>query len=190
MIPRTDLRFLCALKDSLQGSSRRYIVGDRRAATALILRFQDTTAASLAYALKSMQNPCITSRHVCDFLTDNEKFINYAAVNSELEVLFMKRTESAGDNWSGQVCPPGGKRDADDSDDLACAMRETREEIGIDLHGPEYVFFGQLGDANVYRARGLVVSCFVFLHVGIWNPLVKLSERERSLGCGGSPWRR
>ena len=33
---------------------------------------------------------------------------------------------------AGEVCLPGGKRDADDTSNVATALREAREEIGLD----------------------------------------------------------
>lgn len=33
---------------------------------------------------------------------------------------------------SGEVCLPGGKRDEEDADDVACALREAHEELGLD----------------------------------------------------------
>ena len=32
----------------------------------------------------------------------------------------------------GEVCLPGGKRDPEDSDDIACALREAQEELGLE----------------------------------------------------------
>ena len=54
-------------------------------------------------------------------------------VPGDLEVLLIIRAERTGDPWSGHVALPGGRRDAHDPDDLATAIRETREEVGIDL---------------------------------------------------------
>jgi 8-oxo-dGTP pyrophosphatase MutT (NUDIX family) len=51
----------------------------------------------------------------------------------EAEVLFIRRSERADDPWSGHIAFPGGRRHDEDADLLATALRETREEIGLDL---------------------------------------------------------
>lgn len=52
------------------------------------------------------------------------------------------------DPFSGNVCLPGGHEctaDADDKDEmnerLVCAMREAREEVGLDLHDGAYMWW-------------------------------------------------
>jgi 8-oxo-dGTP pyrophosphatase MutT (NUDIX family) len=52
-----------------------------------------------------------------------------------LEVLLGERSKREGDPWSGQVGLPGGRRREGDGTMLATAVRETREEVGIDLEG-------------------------------------------------------
>ena len=63
-----------------------------------------------------------------------------------LAALFIKRAVRTGDPWSGQISLPGGRREPADPDLLATAMRETREEVGVDLARVEPL--GQLNDMN------------------------------------------
>jgi 8-oxo-dGTP pyrophosphatase MutT (NUDIX family) len=79
-----------------------------------------------------------------------------------LEALFIHRAERAGDTWSGQMAFPGGRRDPGDADLLATAIRETREEIGIDLALAERL--GELDDLHPRTPvlPPIVVRPFVF----------------------------
>jgi 8-oxo-dGTP pyrophosphatase MutT (NUDIX family) len=56
-------------------------------------------------------------------------------------VLLIKRAYRADDPWSGQVAFPGGKAQEEDSTLKETAIRETREEVGIDL-GQDADFLG------------------------------------------------
>jgi hypothetical protein len=49
------------------------------------------------------------------------------------EMLFIKRAANERDPWSGHIAFPGGRRDASDESDVAVAVRETWEEVGLDL---------------------------------------------------------
>jgi len=51
------------------------------------------------------------------------------------EVLVIRRAEKQGDPWSGHLAFPGGRADALDPSLVATAVRETREEVGIDVLG-------------------------------------------------------
>lgn len=48
-------------------------------------------------------------------------------------VLLIRRATRPGDPWSGQMGLPGGHRDTGDPDLLATAIRETFEEVGLQL---------------------------------------------------------
>lgn len=45
----------------------------------------------------------------------------------------MRRAERVGDRWSGHVSFPGGREEARDESLYRTAVRETREEVGLDL---------------------------------------------------------
>jgi 8-oxo-dGTP pyrophosphatase MutT (NUDIX family) len=94
----------------------------------------------------------------------------------DLEALFIKRAARVGDPWSGQIAFPGGRFEPTDSDLLATAIRETREETGIDLHSAEQL--GVLDDLNPRTPTlpPIVVRPFVF---GISaRPVLTLSPDE------------
>lgn len=60
------------------------------------------------------------------------------------QLLLIRRAEHPLDPWSGQMGLPGGRREPGDADLLATALRETREELGLDLAGVP--FAGTLDD--------------------------------------------
>lgn len=60
------------------------------------------------------------------------------------EALFIKRASRRGDRWTGHIALPGGRRDPEDVDDGAAAVRETMEEVGIDLTADSVLPCGNL----------------------------------------------
>jgi 8-oxo-dGTP pyrophosphatase MutT (NUDIX family) len=79
-----------------------------------------------------------------------------------IEALFIHRAVRAGDVWSGQIAFPGGRREPSDADLLATAIRETHEEVGIDLAAAERL--GVLDDLHPRTPvlPPVVVRPFVF----------------------------
>ena len=65
--------------------------------------------------------------------------------DDQLEALMIKRADAAGDPWSGHVALPGGRREPDDADLEHTAVRETREETGVDI-GRDGIVLGTLDD--------------------------------------------
>jgi 8-oxo-dGTP pyrophosphatase MutT (NUDIX family) len=53
--------------------------------------------------------------------------------DGELELLLIKRAEFESDPWSGQIALPGGRMEPADSSLEETVIRETREEIAIDI---------------------------------------------------------
>ncbi len=78
-------------------------------------------------------------------------------------VLLMKRAEREGDPWSGHISLPGGRFELTDSDLLATAIRETYEELTIDLIGTRLL--GQLDPLHPRTSgpNGIEVTPFVFV---------------------------
>jgi 8-oxo-dGTP pyrophosphatase MutT (NUDIX family) len=84
------------------------------------------------------------------------------------EVLLMQRALRAGDRWSGHVALPGGREDLSDVDLLATAIRETAEEVGIDLKTSARLV-GRLAPVWTLARGGLLpmsITPFVFCVAG------------------------
>jgi 8-oxo-dGTP pyrophosphatase MutT (NUDIX family) len=84
-------------------------------------------------------------------------------ISSRPGMLFIERARNQNDPWSGQIAFPGGNRDPEDDDVLSTAIRETREEVGIQLDQSSLIgrIDDQQGRSN-NQAIPLVISCFVF----------------------------
>lgn len=80
------------------------------------------------------------------------------------EVLLIKRAEHPDDPWSGHMAFPGGREEEQDDDLVQTAVRETREEIGIDL-ARAATLLGPLDDVEAVgrgKRMGLIVRPHVF----------------------------
>lgn len=83
-----------------------------------------------------------------------------AVLTHGLDLVLLRRADRLGDPWSGHVSFPGGRVELDETP-LQAAVRETREEIGLDLEGAEL-----LGPLDHLRTMGplppLVIHPYVF----------------------------
>jgi 8-oxo-dGTP pyrophosphatase MutT (NUDIX family) len=106
----------------------------------------------------------------------------------DIELLLIKRATVPGDPWSGHMAFPGGRQASKDPSARHTAVREAREEVGLDLEEGSYL--GQLDDVTP-RPGGpdIVVSSFVFsvgpgadvrlnheVALAVWVPLQQLAD--------------
>jgi 8-oxo-dGTP pyrophosphatase MutT (NUDIX family) len=115
---------------------------------------------------------------------DKEEGVRRAAValifrageNGAPELLFIKRAEYPADPWSGQIAFPGGREEGADPTLTDTAIRETREETGIDLVRDGTVI-GTLDDLRPQTVRlpAVIVRPYVVL-LNRFEPLVLSDE--------------
>ena len=79
-----------------------------------------------------------------------------------LEVLLGRRVRRPGDPWSGQISFPGGHRHSEDLSLLETALRETREEVNLDLDGRALIL-GHLAPRSPGNVPDMLVVPFVAL---------------------------
>lgn len=85
-----------------------------------------------------------------------------AVFDRDLNLLFIRRADRAGDPWSGQLAFPGGGVDPTDADFLDAAIREAREEVGLDLARAELL--GSLDDLSpISGLPNILVRPFAFV---------------------------
>ncbi|TNY19370.1 NUDIX hydrolase domain-like protein, partial [Rhodotorula diobovata] len=99
-----------------------------------------------------------------------------------VEVLYIKRATRNTDAWSGHVAFPGGRSEPDDESAEFTALRETWEEVGLDLAEKDWISIGQLDDREITTSLGkrllMILSPFVFLHTSPYPPVPELQESE------------
>jgi 8-oxo-dGTP pyrophosphatase MutT (NUDIX family) len=74
----------------------------------------------------------------------------------DLRILLIRRVKREGDPWSGQIALPGGKMQEGDGSPKEAAIRETLEEVGIDLRRSAR-FLGQMPPVRTHTGTMLVV---------------------------------
>jgi 8-oxo-dGTP pyrophosphatase MutT (NUDIX family) len=87
-----------------------------------------------------------------------------APVEKEVRLLLIKRAEHPLDPWSGHMAFPGGRHDVSDADLAGTAIRETAEEVGIDLarDGDLVARLDDLQAVAQGRNLDMVISPFLF----------------------------
>lgn len=84
--------------------------------------------------------------------------------HEEAQVLLIRRAERAGDPWSGHMAFPGGKREATDPSLFVTALRETQEEVGLDLehHARLVTRMPSVPALTRSKTGGMLVTPFIF----------------------------
>lgn len=84
--------------------------------------------------------------------------------DQDYSMLFIKRPENERDPFSGHMAFPGGRMETEDRGKDETAIRETIEEVGVDVHRSGRIL-GSLDDVipNNPRARNYIVTPYVSL---------------------------
>eukprot|EP00941_MAST-03F_sp_MAST-3F-sp1_P002134 g2134.t1 len=103
-----------------------------------------------------------------------------------------KKIEASNPNdlWSGHVAFPGGRRQPSDNSDLHTAIRETYEEVGLDLNNSSlFKYYGALDHRSVFgsgrKQNNMVLCPFVFLQTAENDkvPPLQLDPSEVAAAC-------
>lgn len=148
----------------------------KRASVSLVIRVRPTFPDEAEYPGDLMQTEKSTRDKMCLFF--DQSWVQCG----DPEVLFIKRAARKGDRWTSHIALPGGKREPGDESDRSTAIRETMEEIGLDLTLGHSLFVGTLPERVVTTSWGIVplmVLCpFVFLLTRHDIPPLRLQPTE------------
>lgn len=97
--------------------------------------------------------------------------------DGQADVLIIKRAERAEDPWSGHLALPGGRAEVGDQDLREVAVRETREEVGIDLQVGGR-FLGVMEPLQPVTRRLPLIVVTPLVAVAPPNVLLQLDPRE------------
>jgi 8-oxo-dGTP pyrophosphatase MutT (NUDIX family) len=89
-------------------------------------------------------------------------------------VLLIRRAEREGDPWGGHMALPGGRRELGDSDLLATAIRESREEVGITIE--RELSAGALDDVVPRTPVLPPIAVRPFVFVAAYRPALTLNH--------------
>ncbi|ETW87588.1 hypothetical protein HETIRDRAFT_307211 [Heterobasidion irregulare TC 32-1] len=141
----------------------------RRAAVALILRVVPPPNVPLP------PSPPPAPPSLTDFF--DLDWVKHPAARPE--ILFLRRakadaSEAHANTRDAHVAFPGGRMEEGDEGGLYTAMRQTWEEIGLDLAEADYTCIGQLDDREITTSLGkrllMILSPYVFLQLTPTDP--------------------
>ena len=92
-------------------------------------------------------------------------------------VLAIRRADSERDPWSGQMALPGGRLDKADAGLVAAAIRETREETGIDLAAGA-ALLGRTGAMRPLGVRVPAISIWPFVFRVASDTVARVASHE------------
>lgn len=104
--------------------------------------------------------------------------IIFTLIGNTPKILFIKRANYKGVH-SSQMAFPGGKLEIDDASLLQCAIRETNEEIGLDLN-PHYLR-KELSPIYIEPSNFLVQPFLFFLPSLAINELILQASEVQSV---------
>ncbi|WRT63637.1 uncharacterized protein IL334_000560 [Kwoniella shivajii] len=208
-VPNTPSSELLSLLQDLRLSVPRVIQSPptqpRRASVALIIRLRP--APELVFEGNEPEGYIGRVISKSDFgvgytLDDFFKlpWVNHA--NTVPEILFIRRaphtssssssssssstspTSVSHGRWSSHIAFPGGRHEPDDQSAYFTALRETWEEVGVDLAEKEFLHVGRLDEREVTTSLGkrllMILSPFVFLQTSPFSPTPELQASEVS----------
>lgn len=94
------------------------------------------------------------------------------------EVMLIRRADHPDDHWSGHMAFPGGRKQDEDPSTLHTAIRETREEVAVDL-ASHATLLGRLDDVQAVSkgvARDLLIIPYVFALTQTVAPVLDARE--------------
>ena len=121
----------------------------RRASVAVIIRINPH------YEVRPISKKAKSQSSSHDFNARINQFFEEDWVKrGDAEIMFIKRASRKRDPWSGDIALPGGRRDPEDANDCEAAVREVREEVGLDLSESVAVAAGNLPQRIVTASWG------------------------------------
>ncbi|KLT40136.1 hypothetical protein CC85DRAFT_287844 [Cutaneotrichosporon oleaginosum] len=182
-----------ALIQSLRLTPPRLILSPptqpRRASVALIIRMKPAPGLVFEGAVPNGYAGPVVPQEEFGVGMQFDDFLRLDWVNhpdTVPELLFIRRAPAGGggSRWSSHIAFPGGRQEPSDDSAVYTALRETWEEIGIDLAESNFVQVGRLDEREITTSLGkrllMILSPFVFLQTSPFSPTPELQASEVS----------